>query len=211
MNQGYGGGWGPPGGGSQGGGMPPGGFGYGGGGYGGYGGGAPPGVPPYAGGPGNFPPPPGSNGAEPPGPKGPFTRLLLSILIAGVISGILGVVPLVNVANCCFCALNLAGISAGLAIHFGRNGSDRVSAGEGAGFGALAGVVSGLVMAAISSLWMKDNMREALSRTPNVKIDPETIETIQTMQFVVCPAISATFGALWGFLAIMLFFKSKKR
>lgn len=205
MNQ-YGGGWGPPGGGSSG--MPPGGFG-GGGGYGGYGGGAQPGVPPFAGGPGSFPPPPGAS--DPGGPKGPFSRLLLSIVIAGVISGILGVVPLVSVANCCFCALNLAGISAGLAIHFGRNGSDRVSAGEGAGFGALAGVVSGLVMAAISSLWMKDNLREAFSRTPNLKIDPGMIETVQTLQFVICPLVSAAFGALWGFLAIMLFFKSKKR
>lgn len=190
--------------------MPPGGMGYGG--YGGYGG-APPGVPPYGGG-GNFPPPQGFSGqGEPAEPPGPFTRLVLPIGIAGVISGLLGVVPLVNLANCCFCALNLAGIAAGFAIHFGRNRMDRVSAGEGAGFGALAGVLSGLIMAVISYFTSRGNIEEALARAPvSVQRDYHKIfETAQTLSFVILPTISAAFGALWGFVAIMAFFKSKKR
>jgi|JI10StandDraft_1071094.scaffolds.fasta_scaffold163143_4 hypothetical protein len=187
--------------------MPPGGMGYG-----GYGG-TPPGVPPYGGG-GNFPPPPGFQGqGEPADPPGPFSRLLLPIGIAGVISGLLGVIPLVGVANCCFCALNMAGIAAGFGIHFSRNRMDRVSAGEGAAFGALAGTLSGLIMALISYVTTRGNLDQAFARLPmSYQRDyGEIARTAQTMSFVIVPAISAAFGALWGFIAIIAFFKSKKR
>ena len=67
---------------------------------------------------------------------------LLSALIAGLVIGFLGNLPLLNIVNCFLCIFVwIGGILAVFLYGRFQHGQDRLSAGQGAGLGAVAGVI----------------------------------------------------------------------
>ena len=75
---------------------------------------------------------------------------LLSTLIAGVVIGLLGNLPVLNLINCALCIwVWLGGILAVLLYRWFQHGKPGLSIGQGAGLGALSGLVGALVGAVV--------------------------------------------------------------
>jgi hypothetical protein len=80
---------------------------------------------------------------------------LLSILIAGLITGVLGNLPLLNLVNCALCIFAwLGGFLAVIFYKRFQHGGPVATPGQGAGLGALTGLIGafiGVVVYAITS------------------------------------------------------------
>jgi hypothetical protein len=75
---------------------------------------------------------------------------LLSVLIAGVVIGFLGNLPLLNLINCALCIwVWIGGILAVLLYRRFQHGEPGPSVGQGAGLGALSGLIGALVGAVV--------------------------------------------------------------
>jgi hypothetical protein len=75
---------------------------------------------------------------------------LLSTLIAGVVIGFLGNLPVLNLINCALCIwVWIGGILAVLLYRRFQHGEPGPSVGQGAGLGALAGLIGALVGAVV--------------------------------------------------------------
>lgn len=221
-----GGGWGqPPGGGY---GQPPGG-GYGqppGGGYGqppGGGYGAPPqgggyGAPPGGGAFGPYGQPPGPSPFGPSGgssPQGGMGRLIKPGVLGGLIGGLLSGIPILNVLNCCFCLLNMVGAAAAISFYLKEYPNERISAGEAALCGSIAGAVAGLiytVLALITSFAMSGFLYSWYAKMgmPRELITNMTASGLSMLFMTpIYIIVFGGFGALGGFLSTQLFFKDR--
>lgn len=228
-----GGGWGPPPGGA-----PPPGGGYGqpppgGAPPGGYG--QPPGGPPPGGGygapGGGFGGPPGGGfGQNPygapgtPGAPGPqqtgMGRFFKSAVIGGVIGGVLSSIPLLNILNCCFCLLNMAGAIIGLQMYLKENPQEQLSNGDAASCGAISGATTGVV-AGILGMIVSAATGGGANLAALKALPPDVARNIGPMMaggilwgLIAIPIgmiIYGAFGALGGVLGMTLFFKDRAR
>ena len=202
---------GPPGGGPPGYGPP----GYGGGppapAYGGapsgYGGGPPPGgFGPPGGPPGGFGAGPGQGG----GGLGRFTKYMI---IGAVLSGVVSAIPLLNILNCCFCMINVGGIVLAISMYLRANPNDRMSTGEAAGFGGIAGAGAGVITAIFSMLFnlaLGEMMAEwSRSVSPQLAAQMARQTTMGIAAIPVDAVIYGAFGAIGGVIAMQLLFKSR--
>jgi hypothetical protein len=156
---------------------------------------------------GNFGPPAGGGG--------PFSRFTKHIVIGAVIGGLLSSVPLLNIANCCFCLLNMTGVAIGLMLYLNANPGESLTSSEAAGFGAAAGAGAG-VLAGIGSIvtgaLVRDMMAGFLTNMPPQLAQQMAAQS--TWGFFAIPvdmALYGAFGALGGFLSMQLFFKTRLR
>lgn len=144
-----------------------------------------------------------------------FGRLGKHILIGALISGVASGIPLLNILNCCFCLLNMAGIVLALSMYLKSAPGDSVSMGEAAGFGAAAGAGAGViagVLGLITSRMMASLLTSVLSNAPaQMKSQLAASSAMGVIIIPVDAVLYAAFGALGGILGMALFFKDRKR
>ncbi len=136
------------------------------------------------------------------------------IVVGGVISGVLSMIPLLNLLNCCFCLLNIGGVLGGMAMHLGRAPDDKMSMGEAAGFGAAAGAIGGVVMS-VGGVVMNFALGALLadlyrSISPQLAAQFGASAAAGIFAIPVYAVLFAGFGALAGVLGISVFWKSRQ-
>src|SRR5262249_56015804 len=106
-------------------------------------------------------------------------------LVAGVMAGMLSVIPLVNLANCCFCAWLLIGGAVAAKMLINRTPRP-VRSGEGALVGALAGLIAAgvysLIGLALAVFNIGQRFQEGLFiRIAEMSKDPNLQERVRKM------------------------------
>ena len=144
-----------------------------------------------------------------------FSRFTKHILLGALFGGLLSSIPLLNCLNFFFCLLNIAGVTLALMMYFKANPTDTMSNAEGALFGAAAGAGAGLISSIFSLILgaMFAGVMAALAQ----RLPPELARqfaiqgTVGLFMIPVNIVLYAGFGALGGFLSLLLFFKRNLR
>ncbi len=166
-----------------------------------------------------YTPPPGQGHTPPPGQggggaSGGFGRFVPGIILGGVLSGVLSMIPLLNLLNCCFCLLNVGGVLGGLAMHMNRAPNDKVSMGEAAGFGAAAGAIGGVMMV-LGSMLMNLALGALLadlyrSISPDLARQMQASAAMSILALPIYAVLFGGFGALGGVVGISVFWKDRQ-
>ncbi len=128
----------------------------------------------------------------------------------------LSAVPLVQALNCCFCMLNLVGAGIGLSMYFKDHPGEKISNGDAAGSGAISGAMAGLIagiVGLIKSLFVSQAaIHDAVRQLP-----PDLRPMVMwiaagggVLGLIIGPLIYGAFGALGGYLSMLLFFKDRQ-
>jgi hypothetical protein len=140
---------------------------------------------------------------------------LLSALISGVLIGLFGNLPLLNIINCCLCVWVWAGgfLSVFLYRRYER-GQSVLTLAQGAGLGAVAGLIGvfvGLVIYPLTS-FISMPVFDSLARTLNIQGDLPFRSgdlgsiAISTLVFFILDIIAyPLFGAISGLIAASIF------
>jgi hypothetical protein len=142
---------------------------------------------------------------------------LLSALIAGLVIGFLGNLPLLNIVNCFLCIFVwLGGILAVFLYGRFQHGQDLLTPGQGAGLGAVSGVIGvfvGMLVYMVTSA-ITAPLMTSLARALQIEGDmPWSQGGIQgllistTFFFCIDIILYPFFGALAGLLAAAVFWK----
>jgi hypothetical protein len=152
-------------------------------------------------------------------------------LVGGLIAGILAVVPVVNLANCCFCAWAVVGGAVASKMLIDRTPRP-VKSGEGAKTGLMAGLIGAGIYLVIGVPLALIGIGEGLQRTiftemANRSADPQFQEMMQRILeasanqtpgqrlvgtlpvMIIFAAIYLGFTVLGGLLGVALFEKRK--
>ena len=152
-------------------------------------------------------------------------------LVGGIIAGVLSVIPLVNLGNCCFCAWLLVGGAVAAKMLINR-APRPVRSGEGAQVGAVAGLIAAGIYSVISLALAVFNVgqriqEELFTRIADASNDPvlqerirklleETANQTQAQRLVsalvvmvVVSVIYVGFSTLGGLLGVALFEKRR--
>jgi hypothetical protein len=105
-------------------------------------------------------------------------------LIGGLITGVFSVVPIVNLANCCFCGWALFGGAIAAKMLINRTPHQVVKSGDGAKVGVMAGLVSIAVYLLISTPLILSGafegfQTELMSRIGEYSNDPNIQDAMQ--------------------------------
>jgi hypothetical protein len=152
-------------------------------------------------------------------------------LVGGVMAGILSVIPIVNFANCCFCAWLLVGGAVAAKMLINR-APRPVRSGEGAQVGAVAGLIAAGIYSLISLAFAVFNIgqrfqEEMLNRMAEMSNDPNFQAAIRKMiedganqpvaqklvsvviVLIIVSVIYIGFSTLGGLLGVALFEKRR--
>lgn len=142
---------------------------------------------------------------------------LISALIAGVVIGLLGNLPLLNLVNCILCLwVWLGGILAVFLYRRFEKGQSVLTAGQGAGLGALAGLIGafvGVVVYALTSfisMPLYANMArffEIEGDLPFDTVSPSSVLASTFIFFLLDVVLYPLFGAISGFITASLLVK----
>jgi hypothetical protein len=142
---------------------------------------------------------------------------LISALIAGVVIGLLGNLPLLNLVNCILCLwVWLGGILAVWLYRRYQRGGAGLSIAQGAGLGALSGLIGalvGVVVFAITSsvtMPLMNSLAQALQIEGDLPFQSGGIGAIvsQAIFFLILDLVLyPIFGAIGGLIAASLFWK----
>ena len=141
------------------------------------------------------------------------------MILGAVFSGVLSSIPLLSCLNLFFCLLNIAGIALAMMLYFKANPADKISNGEAALFGTVAGAGAGLIAGLLGLLlsFLLAGVMTKLTATFASHFPPQFAQQMATqgaMSIIMIPVqvlLFAGFGALGGFLSLTLFFKDKLR
>ena len=144
----------------------------------------------------------------------------LSALIAGVIIGFLGNLPLLNLINCIFCIwVWVGGILSVFLYHRFQHGERDLSGAQGAGLGAVAGIIGALVgvvvyaLTSFISMPLFDNLARALQIQGDLPFQSGGIwGTLASAFFflTINAVLYPIFGAISGLIAASVFWKQQK-
>lgn len=146
-------------------------------------------------------------------------RFKKHMILGAIFGGVLSSIPLLSCLNLFFCLLNMAGIALALMMYFKANPDDRLTNGEAALFGTIAGAGAGLIaglLGLLMNLLFASAMAGLLASLED-KLPPQFAQQMAmqgTMSVIMIPVqiiLFAGFGALGGFLSLTLFFKDKLR
>ncbi|KYF78861.1 hypothetical protein BE17_22505, partial [Sorangium cellulosum] len=140
-------------------------------------------------------------------------RFLKPGLIGGVVGGVLSGLPLVNLLNCCFCLLNVAGAAVAVSLYLNEHPHERLSGNDAALCGAIAGAAAGLI-AGVFDLVIKVLFGTLLgglyASLPPDLVKNLAIGSLATAIYIPFYAIAySAMGALGGFLSLQLLFKDR--
>lgn len=144
-----------------------------------------------------------------------FGRFTKHIILGSIFGGVLSSIPLLNILNCCFCLLNIAGIVFALSMYLNANPNDTLNNGEAAGFGAAAGAGAGLIaglMGLVVNILLGGILAPILDKVPGAS--RQMFAASAAWGVLVIPiniVLFAAFGALGAFLGMQAFFKTRIR
>ncbi len=155
----------------------------------------------------------------PPAPSAGLGRFKKHIMLGAVFGGVLSSIPLLSCLNLFFCLLNMAGIAIALSMYFKAHPDDRVTNGEAALFGTCAGAGAGLIAGVLGWVLgiLLSSAMAGLMASLQEKLPPQFAQQMAMqhgMNLLMIPVqiiLFAGFGALGGFLSLILFFKGKQR
>jgi hypothetical protein len=133
-------------------------------------------------------------------------KKLQPALIGGIVSGALSSIPIISLVNIACCAWALVGGAVAAAVLVKRSPIYRVSNGDGAATGALAGIFGSLVVLLINvplMLMRWPAMVEAMRSQAQTRNDPDTQRVINSL--VTFMQQNAVLAALLGWLLFALF------
>ena len=131
----------------------------------------------------------------------------------GIIGGVLSAVPVLNILNCCFCMLNLAGAAIGISMFLKENPGN-ISNGDAAFSGAMSGAIAGLIAGVAQFMW-SILLGSILAGLYTSTLPLGAARYIMSMSargvlgIITDPIWTGCFGALGGFLAMQMFFKDR--
>ena len=144
-------------------------------------------------------------------------------LIGGVVLGVLSVIPFVSAANVCCCLWAILGGMLATNLYV-KNSPTRVSAGDGAILGAIAGAVGAVIYLIVGipiALAMGPTMRNAIVSLMR-NVDPQQAQILQRqfeasgnaigpliIQALVIALLLVVFAVLGGLLGVPIFEKRK--
>jgi hypothetical protein len=145
---------------------------------------------------------------------------LLSALFAGLAIGVLGNLPLLNLINCFLCIwVWLGGFLAVYLYRRYQHGESTLSAAQGAGLGALSGLIGafiGVVVYALTS-FLSIPLFNSLARFFEIEGDlpfqsggPQSVLASTFIFLIVDVILYPLFGALSGMIAASLFWKEAR-
>jgi len=132
-------------------------------------------------------------------------------VIGGIIGGVLSGIPLLNLLNCCFCMLNLAGAAIGLSMYLREHPGESISSGDAAISGTISGAVTGVIAATLGivvQIALGSLIASMLGTMPHEVRVAFARQAGSGYAFAAVP-VYAGFGALGGFLSMQLFFKDR--
>jgi len=142
----------------------------------------------------------------------------LSALIAGVLIGLFGNLPLLNLVNCILCLwVWLGGILAVFLYRRFQKGGPGLSVAQGAGLGALSGLIGALVGAVVFAITsslsvpLMNSLAKALEIEGDLPFKTGGIEAIlvQVIIFLILNLVLyPIFGAIGGLLGAGVFWKT---
>lgn len=141
----------------------------------------------------------------------------LSALIAGAIIGVLGNLPVLNLINCICCIWVWAGgILAVFLYHRFQNGGQGLSATQGAGLGAVAGIIGALIgvvvyaLTSFISMPLFNNLAQTLQIEGELPFQSGGVwgALASALIFLLVDAVLyPVFGAIGGLIAASVFWK----
>jgi hypothetical protein len=141
----------------------------------------------------------------------------LSALIAGTVIGVLGNLPLLNLVNCIFCIwVWLGGIFSVYLYQRFQHGEPGLSGAQGAGLGAVAGIIGALVGVVVYALtsFISAPIMESIARALQVQGDlpfqsggPGALIASAFFFLTVDAVLYPIFGAIGGLIAASVFWK----
>lgn len=152
-----------------------------------------------------YSPPPG-------GGIGDMQRFLKPGLVGGAVGGVLSSIPFLNLLNACFCLLNMVGAVVAVSMHLKDHPDERLSNGEAALCGAIAGATAGFIASILGfvvSLAFGTLMSGLYANLPEFA-GSMAVSGIGTLLWTPFAMIGyAAMGALGGFLGMQLLFKDR--
>jgi hypothetical protein len=156
-------------------------------------------------------------GAPPGGGGGSSTdkiqRFLKPALLGGTVGGVLSSIPLLNLLNCCFCLLNVAGAALAVSLYLKEHPNERLSSNDAALCGALAGVTAGVITGVLDIVikLVFGTLLSGLYASFPPEIAANLAVTGVTAVFYI-PGYAIAYGAmgaLGGFAAMQFLFKDR--
>ncbi|MFT3830399.1 MAG: hypothetical protein QM691_11920 [Opitutaceae bacterium] len=156
---------------------------------------------------------------SPSAPPAGLGRFRKHIMLGALFGGVLSSIPLLSCLNLFFCLLNMAGIALALMMYFKENPDDRMTNGEAALFGTFAGAGAGLIAGLLGwvlGILLAGAMAKVMASLA-AHLPPQFSQQMamqQGLNLLFIPVqivLFAGFGALGGFLSLILFFKPKQR
>ena len=126
-------------------------------------------------------------------------------MLGGLIGAVLSCIPGLGALNLCFCLLNVVGAQIGLALYLKQNPHEKLSGSDAAVLGLISGATAGVLASLVQLLvW-----------SPLLAIAGGAMGAINGSGFLmgamlVGVLVYGGFGALGGFLGLLLFFKDRK-
>lgn len=152
---------------------------------------------------GTGPRPPTASGAGRPSDG----RLLGPGVLGGLVGGVLSCIPVLGALNLVCCLFDVIGAIIGLSIYFDKHPGEKLSGRDAAVLGLISGVTTGLFYATFSFFAVGPMLALAGARSLSVISTP--ISTFKGV-LVVAVLIYSAFGALGGFLGLLVFFGKRR-
>lgn len=134
-------------------------------------------------------------------------------MIAGVIAGGVGAIPVLNLFNQCCCLITVAGVALGLNMHFRENPNDKATYSDAASAGAITGAVAGTIAAVLG--WIIGMALASVIASVYSSLPPSMFRFMPSALvrgFIGIPIailVHTGMGALGGVLSLSLFFKDR--
>ena len=133
------------------------------------------------------------------------SRLLGPGIVGGLVGAGLSSMPVIGAFNLCFCMLNIIGCQVGLAAYFQQNPHDKLSGGDAAVLGVISGATAGLLSSILLLLAWSPLLAVGGTEMRAIFVGSGAITTMMVV------GVYAGFGALGGFLGLVVFFSSRRK
>jgi hypothetical protein len=144
----------------------------------------------------------------------------LSALIAGAVIGVLGNLPVLNLINCICCIwVWMGGVLAVFLYHQFQHGAPDISAAQGAGLGAVSGIIGALVgvvvyaLTSFISMPIFNNLMQTLQIEGDLPFQsggPWALVASAFFFLTIDAVLYPIFGAIGGLIAASVFWKQAK-
>src|SRR5690606_1059054 len=145
------------------------------------------------------------------GSSGGMDRFFKPGLLGGLIGGVLSSIPALNMLNLCFCLLVLVGAAASVPFYLKDHPNERLSGGDAAPRGGIAGAVAALIASILRAV-LSFAMGAALAGLTRSVPGMGSLAFSGVTTFLMIPVYALVYGgmgALGGYASMQIFFKDR--